>query len=197
MIKLYSGTPGSGKSLYTAYEIIRLLKQKRTVIANFPIDEKFFGKKKIGKFLYVQNQDLTVNFLKRFSKENFKPYTEHEGTLIIDECAAMFNCRCWDAKGRAEWCMFFQQHRKLGYDVILISQHDRLIDRQIRAYIETEYRHRAIKNYKIFGWILSLIFGGLFVRIEKWYGTPLKCGHEYFLYNKKKAKIYDTYKIFE
>ena len=85
----------------------------------------------------------------------------------------------------------------MNYDIILISQSDRLIDRQIRAFIETEYKHRALKNYKLFGQILSLIFGGLFVSVEYWYGPNLKCGSEFFLLNRKKARVYDTMKMFD
>ena len=203
MIELYSGTPGSGKSLYCAYEIIRLLNKGRNVIANFPIDMDYFKNKKgkssvlLRKFIYANNQELTVQFLKQYAKCWHAPFKEHQTTIIIDECASIFNSRSWDAKDRMEWIYFFQQHRKLGYDVILISQNDRLIDRQIRAFIETEYKHRALKNYKTFGLLLSTITGGLFVRVEYWYGMRIKCSSEFFRLHRKKAKIYDTYKLFE
>jgi len=202
MIVLYSGTPGSGKSLKAAYELISWLKMGRSAICNFPIDENYFDRqkkrgKKIGNCIYKNNQDLTVDYLKQYAKENHVPYRESQTLVIIDECAAMFNSRSWDMKDRMEWIYFFQQHRKLGYNIILISQHDRLIDRQIRAFIETEYKHRAVKNYKTFGWLLSLICGGLFISIEYWYGTRLKCSSEMFLLHRKKAKIYDSYRIFE
>jgi len=198
-VTLYSGTPGSGKSLRAAYKIISWLKSGRAVIANFPIDETYFSKcrKKVGDFTYFDNQELTVKMLKEYSKEHHKPFREHQTLLVIDECAAMFNTRTYGRADRMDWIFFFQQHRKLGYDVILISQSDRLIDRQIRAFIETEYKHRAIKNYKTFGWLISLICGGLFVAVEYWYGAHLRCGSEMFLLNKKKAAIYDSFKIFE
>ena len=196
-IDIYTGTPGSGKSLHCAYKMIGLLKLRKNLIANFPIDLGYFKKKKIGKFLYLNNQELTPKYLKEYAKENHKIGREHQTTLIIDECAAIFNSRSWDKGDRMEWIYFFQQHRKLGYDVILISQNDRLIDRQIRAFIETEYKHRAIKNYKTFGFLLSFFLGGMFCSIEYWYGTNLRCSAEYFLLNRRKAKIYDTYKIFE
>ncbi len=201
MISLYSGTPGSGKSLYCAYEVIRSLKQGKSVIANFPIDLGYFrkGKKNMqkGDFIYKTNQELTVRFLKDYARDNHKRGKDGQTLIVIDECACMFNSRAWDREDRPEWITFFQQHRKLGYNIILISQNDRLIDRQIRAFIETEYKHRNIRNYKLFGLILSLITGGLFVRVEYWYGTRLKCSSQYFLLNKKKAAIYDTSLIFE
>ena len=197
MIYLYSGTPGSGKSLYSAYDIINKLKRKQDVIANFSIDLDYFGNKPIGRFTYLTNEELTVNYLKQYAKICHKLGREGQTLLVIDECACMFNSRQWDRKDRQEWITFFQQHRKLGYNIILIAQNDRLIDRQIRAFIETEFKHRAIKNYKTFGRLLSFFCGGLFVRVEYWYGTRLKCGSEMFVLNRKKAKIYDTTKIFE
>lgn len=197
MIALYSGTPGSGKSLKAAYEIIRLLNLKRNVIANFPIDLSYFGKKKIGKFTWLDNSELTVDYLLEYAKLYHVPQKEHQTTIFIDECAVMFNSRDFGRKDRMKWVVFFQQHRKLGFDVILIAQHDRMIDRQIRAFIETEYKHRALKNYKTFGWIISLLSGGLFIQVEVWYGMRLKCSSSLFRYSKRKAKIYDTYQIFK
>jgi zona occludens toxin len=201
MIYLYSGTPGSGKSLRAAYKIISVLKTKRDVIGNFPVDlAQYFRPKqlsRIGKYHYVDNFSLSPQYLKDFAREHHKLGKEHQTLIVIDECAAMFNSRAWDRKDRMDWIYFFQQHRKLGYDIILIAQHDRLIDRQIRAFVETEYKHRAIANYKTFGWLLSFIVGGLFVAVEYWYGTRLRCGSEMFILNRKKAKIYDTYMLFE
>jgi len=205
-VNLYSGTPGSGKSLRAAYKLIEWLFMGRGAIANFPIDESYFYKKKhgklvpkkmkIGKFTYMDNESLTVDYLMQYARDNHVPFKERQTLLIIDECASMFNSRDVKRSDRAKWIQFFQQHRKLGYEIILISQSDRLIDRQIRAFIEMEYKHRAMKNYKTFGWILSLLCGGLFQCSEFWYGVNIKTNGFMFLLNRKKAKIYDSFKIF-
>lgn len=68
MINLYSGTPGSGKSLMAAYEIINRLNLRRDVIANFPIDLSYFGKRKIGRFTWLDNSELTVSYLLDYAK---------------------------------------------------------------------------------------------------------------------------------
>lgn len=198
MINLYSGTPGSGKSLYAAYDVISWLKRGKNVIANFPIDMGYFKHcKHLGQFIYLPNSELTVAALKAFARDNHKLGKEGQTLIVIDECAVMFNSRSWDRSDRAEWITFFQQHRKLGYNVVLISQNDRLIDRQIRAFIETEYKHRNIRNYKLFGLLLSIFTGGMFVRVEYWYGCRLRCSSEVFFLNRRKAKLYDTTMIFE
>lgn len=198
MIVLYSGTPGSGKSLKAAYDLIDRLKQGRDVIANFPIDMGYFRKcKRVGEFTYLDNQQLTVQALKDYAKEHHTLRREGQTLVIIDECASIFNCRSWNQGDRMEWMQLFQLHRKMGYDFILISQSDKLIDKQIRAFVEMEYKHRAVKHYKTFGWLLSLFSGGLFCQVEYWYGMHLRCGSRWFRLNKRKARIYDTYQIFE
>ena len=133
MINLFSGTPGSGKSLYATYYLIRELKTGRGVIANFAINEDFF--KKPVNFLYRDNSELTVPFLVQYSKDNHIPNKEHQTTVIIDEAGVKFNVRDWDVKDRIQWIKFFTLHRKLGYDFILISQFDKMLSVSIRALI--------------------------------------------------------------
>lgn len=200
MIRLYSGTPGSGKSLHLATVIWdRLRFKKSNVIANFPIDtDKVKGKKKqIGQFIYMDMSEMTVDALMDYARANHVIGKENQTLLIIDECAVMFNSRSWDAKDRMKWIVFFQQHRKLGFNVILVSQNDRMIDRQIRGFVEYEVKHRCINNFKVFGKLLGVLSGGkLFVAVEYWYGMRERINAEFFRLNRKKASIYDTFKIF-
>lgn len=200
MISLYSGTPGSGKSLYAAYVIWSRLMAGRRVIGNFAINYNAFGKRadKAKQFYtWLDNSELSPKNLKSFAEENHEAGREGQTLIIIDECSVMFNSRDITRKDRMEWITFFQQHRKLGYDVILIAQQDRMIDRQIRGFIEVEYKYRNIKRYKLFGWLLSFLFGGFFVRVQLWYGMRLKDNAEFFLFHKKKASIYNTFEVFK
>jgi len=216
MIYLYSGTPGSGKSLHLANIIWQKLRSGRPVIANFPIQldivaesTKDYIKRKIGiknipkplklaRFDYVDISSLTVDYLIKHAMRYHKPNRENQTLLIIDECAVIFNSRQWDNKDRQQWIVFFQQHRKLGYNVILVSQSDRLIDRQIRAFIEYEVKHRCLNNYRLLGKILGMIAGGkLFVALEYWYGVKERTDTQHIRLNRRKASIYDTFKIFE
>ena len=68
---------------------------------------------------------------------------------------------------------FFVQHRKLGYNMILISQNDRQIDRQIRSLFEYEIKHRKVNNFKIG----KLIPVSAFASITYWYGVNEKNLH--------------------
>lgn len=205
MIYFYSGTPGSGKSLHVAQDIYNYLRRGKNVIANFDINEsaiRGYGTPKVGQFIWKENVDLTVGFLLDYSREHHKKNAkgqmiEKQTLLVIDECQIIFNARTWNQQDRSKWCQFFTQHRKYGYTVILISQFDRLIDRQIRSLIEYEYKHRKINNYKAFGALLGLFSGGaLFICVIYWYGVREKVGSQFFRGRKKYYNLYNSYKLF-
>ena len=69
-------------------------------------------------------------------------------------------------------------HRHFGFDVILVTQNDMMIDKQIRGVLETQVLHRNVSKYKKLGKLLSLPFGGnLFICIRSMYGMSKKDSH--------------------
>lgn len=202
MIRLYSGTPGSGKSLHVAEKICNRLNAGRPVICNFAINEEWLSKKpkRQRNFTCLFNNELTVNKLIDFSFQYFNGKTVKEDSilLVIDEAQRLFNARTWDAKGREEWLNFFAQHRKFGYEIILVAQFDRMLDRQIRCLIEYESVHRKLLNYGWKGILLSclMLSPRLFVAVNVWYPMKEKTGAEFFKYKKRYSKLYDTHFIF-
>lgn len=202
MICLYSGTPGSGKSLHAASAIYWALKRNKPVVCNFPVATQNITKRNENlPFFELPNEDLRPEWLIEFSKIYFlasgKPIKEGSITLIIDECQLLFNAREWQQTGRSEWLSFFTQHRKYGYDIILVAQFDRMIDRQIRSLIEYEYVHRKVSNFGVGGFFLNLFAGGkLFVAVKVWYPLKEKIGSDFFRAKKKYYSLYDTFDTF-
>lgn len=197
MISLYSGTPGSGKSLHCARTIINWSRLGYPVIGNFTVD---LSKYKRADYTYCPNDRMTPQFLTDYSRQRFgdKPPKEGSILLVIDECQLLFNAREWQQSGRAQWLSFFTQHRKLGYDIILIAQFDRMVDRQIRSLIEYEFIHRKMSNFGWQGKALSLFFGGkTFVAVKMWYPLHEKLGSELFHARKSLYRIYDSYATFD
>lgn len=198
MIVLYSGTPGSGKSLHTAERLYYWLRLGKPAICNFEIDLKAVDKKHLNRlrFTYWDNSKLTVSRLKEYSRQYFqgKKIREDQIMLVIDEAQLIFNAREWQKKGRDDWLSFFSQHRKYGYYIILVAQYDRMIDRQIRSLIEYEYVHRKVSNFGIKGKILSVFMGGhMFIAVKVWYAMSEKVGSEFFRSRKKYYRLYDTF----
>ncbi len=203
MIMLYSGTPGSGKSLHTARDIRDALGPKRRpVIANFDVNPATRGYRE--RFTYRPNSDLTPEVLMEFATDYWKgrQVTEDAILLVIDEAQLVFNSRTWQDKGasskRMDWIEFFSQHRHFGYKVVLIAQFDRMIDRQIRSLVEIEVNHRKLANFGLKGLLLSLPFGGkLFCAVSYYYGLKEKVGTTWLLPRRAYFRLYDSYNRFE
>ena len=123
MITLYSGTPGSGKSLNGAAKVRSWLKWYGPVIGTFHINKECLYKNSKYEYTYVNIYDLKPQFLVEFARKNRPKKKNPEGSflLIIDESQRIFNSRAWNAKDRNDWITFFAEHRHLGFDIILIS----------------------------------------------------------------------------
>jgi len=194
MIYLYTGSPGSGKSYHAAKDIYnRLTKHKyKRVITNFRIDVSKI-KKNRGEYVYKDNSELTVEFLLEYARQKHIIGIENQTLLIIDESQVKFNSREWqiNRNERMKWIEFFSQHRKLGFNIIMITQFDRMIDRQIRALVEYEIKHRKVNNFKI-GKLLPVV---VFACVTYWYGVNEKIETEFVIYRKKYSSIYNSFDI--
>ena len=201
MIILYSGTPGSGKSLDCARTIYRWCRQGSPILCNFPInaDNIHIKKKEIH---FIPNDDLDPDRLVAFARTYFdgKKIKEDSILLIIDEAQLLFNARNWNSKGRDRWNWFFTMHRHFGFFIILCAQFDRMLDRQIRSLIEYEYKHRKVNNMGWRGVFLSCLFlspFNLFVRIKIWYPMKERIEAEFYKSIPKYYRIYDTFVMLE
>lgn len=202
MIELYSGTPGSGKSLHTAKEIrTRLRMFKRVIIGNFFVNTKAIKRCK-GTYLFVTNDRLTPERLLQFSRKLSahlgRRLKEGEILLIIDEAQLLFNSREWQTISRQGWLSFFTQHRHYGYDVILAAQFDRMLDRQIRCLIEYEEIHRKVSNFGFIGFFVGLFtHNNMYVAVKHWYPIRERIEGNFFFGSRKLFAIYDSYNHFD
>lgn len=210
MIYFYSGTPGSGKSLHVAKDIVnKLTVKKQNVISNIKIDLEgvrsvsLFKPKveSMGKFFFIDNT-VEPSYFYKYAEEHHVKGVEGQTLIVFDEAQMLFSPTVIKLKQqedktfRAKWLEFFTQHRHLGFNIIIISQFDRLIDPQIRCLFEYNIIHRKVNNFKI-GWICSLLKISVFCAINYWYGVKERMGCEFYLYQKKYSKIYDSYKLFD
>lgn len=226
MLNLYSGTPGSGKSLHIAqliYKWIRVYKSN-VITVNMNINSSYVYTKHGKKIPHTKRgiiynfKDFThINpqFFYDYARKFHKKGKEHQTVIIIDEAQTFFNpvvvkeknqhYKELKSKGikipyvegyREDWLKFFTQHRHLGFDICLVSQFDKLIDAPIRCLFEYNYVHRKINNYSI-GFVLTLLGISLFKSTQFWYGAKLRTGNNFFFYQKKYSKIYDSYKLFD
>lgn len=199
MIQLYSGTPGSGKSYHVARRVHDLLKyqRRRVIITNVQYNLGSFTEEQRARVVYLPNEQLAPDKLIDIAEQiridrGGDPLREGTILLILDEAQLLFNARSWQLNDNKGWIRFFTQHRKLGYDVLMIAQYDRMIDRQIRSLIEYEVIHRKISRFGVKGWVFSFFFG-TFVAVSLWYGIKEVTSREFLRYRKRIARLYDTY----
>lgn len=200
MIYLYTGTPGSGKSYHAAEVVDRALRRKVPVIANFQVNLN--PKKHKGEFIYIDTLSLDPAFFMEYAQEHFDPRKgEGQGMIFIDEAQIPFNPRTGfgakDTKTRMAWINYFSKHRYYFWDVVLITQNDRMLDRQIRSLVETEYKHRKLTNYGAKGMFMIVVFHKMFVAVQYWYPIQERVGSEFFNLRKSVCKLYDTFKKFD
>lgn len=195
MIILYSGTPGSGKSLHLAKDIYKRLNAKKynNVIANFNVNLSII-KSKNYKFIYKPNEELTPDFFIQYARENHVHGVENQTLVCIDESQLIWNAREWQKNlNRGKWIEFFSVHRHFGFDFILVSLYDRMLDKQIRCLVEYEVKHRKVSNSK-----LSTIIPfelPYFTAVKTWYGDNERISGEFFSYSKKFGSFYDSYHL--
>jgi len=196
-IELYSGTPGSGKSYHAMLEILDQLDAGKDVIANFPLK---FSKRQLKKgydkrFLYLRNDEITIERLLGIALERDYVTKRKEGLclVVIDEAGGRFNTREWARSDRREWNDFFSQHMKFGYDILLVAQRDRMLDKQIRGFIENEVNHRKLNHYQ---WFRFLPFT-IFIAVRYWYQQKERQNAELLLFSKRIANHYDRWRLFD
>lgn len=196
MIEIYSGTPGSGKTSHAVKRVSSACFAKMPVVTNMPV-KILAPRSRNNPPVILRNEDITPGFLLDFSKDH--PTREGGKLLVIDEAQLMFSNREWNAEGRKQWIAFFTQHRKLGYDCILITQNPQMLDKQIRSLAEYEVQHRRIGRYGIVGKLISTVFlNRLFVAVRYWNGGGIqqRLNSECFVLGYYTAHAFDTTSLF-
>lgn len=212
MIEMYTGFVGSGKSYHATRRGVTIADApagKRWVVANFPIKpkrtlrsklpwigHKFKKQENSPRWIYRENDELTVEWLIQTSHEKGWYGNESQCLLLIDEAGILFNSRDWNVKPeeRKGWIKFLSQSRKFGYDVVFIVQDARMLDRQIRSLSEYEVQHKKMNNWALF----KLFPVTMFACVKFWNGLRNVRGSlEMCIYNKGVADRYDTMALFD
>ncbi len=195
-ISLYTGTPGSYKSYAAVCEALSWLSLGRNVITNFPLDWSKKLRKIKGDYQYWSNSDITPNNLLAYAEDHHRRSFKAQTLVVIDEASILFNSRDFARKDRIDWINFFANHRHFNFEFILISQNDKMLDKQIRGLVEYDIKHRALSNYNLLTLLLSKLCGGVYLTVSYWYPCKAKNGVSVHKFSKRKAKCYDTMALF-
>ena len=202
-IDVYTGVPGSGKSVHAAREIRYALDRKhpRPVIANFPLADGA-PVEHPESFVYMPNEEMSagkiIDFADDFWTNGGVDFREDYILLVIDECQLLFNSRRWSDRSRMSYLQFLSQSRKYGVRVILVAQSAKMIDNQFRMLIEREFNHRRVRSMGPVGYVVSTLFlHRLFLVVRYLYQANERLGMDALIVSGKDTRMYDSYARFE
>jgi len=125
-------------------------------------------------------------------------FSEGEGLLLLDECQLVFNARKWEKN--FEWIVFFTQHRKLHWDVVLIAHSIEMIDGQIRPLAEYSSTFRNMQKLKVPIIGLPMSPYPLFIVIKRYAGlgagASVVASRDLFPLPLWAARLYDSLLVF-
>lgn len=153
------GKPGGGKSYLAARRVEEELRTTtRSIITNLSLDPGKFNEHMqricpdldcgVVQRILILDEEETKQFWRHRHDRDFNrvllgPPRESDGATpmpgfplqpalyVLDEVHIPFNARSWSQTGRgALW--YLSQHRKMGDDVIMVSQNPEQVDKQLR-----------------------------------------------------------------
>lgn len=197
VIEIYTGYPGTGKSLHVAARVRRTARRGYPVISNV-----MYTINKGRKPIYVPNDKLCPDLLEDFAQWYWldKRVVESSILLVIDEAQLILNARDWQAPDRLRWLGFFAQHRKLGYAIVLVAQSREMLDKQVRALAEEYVPHICLNRMRILGPIIhALALGHPIVLARHRYAgvradsRDANLRSEYIVGRPSLYRLYDSY----
>ncbi|MCW8329400.1 assembly protein [Photobacterium sp. SDRW27] len=147
MINLIIGRPGGGKSYEAVvYHIIPAIKSGRKVVTNLPLNVDHFVKvfgEEVRELIVIIDSKLDDfgNVNRPFSKpDDYRDEWKNEkgqGVLVVVDEAHMVLPTSGASREVLE---FLSLHRHYGIDIILITQSDRKINKDVRDMVQLQYR---------------------------------------------------------
>lgn len=217
MIVLWTGAPGSGKSYSAVKLIVDALEAGKCVATNVALADDWalqaakgnpFRRLVPGRVKATarrwEARTLVSDDLDDLFRVRLEGRGESRGVMVLDEAHNWVNSRTWDtdetgqgrSKGEATMrrlkvVRFFTQHRKLGWDVFLITQSAEAVDAQIRRLFEYHVTLRNLRRFKVVG--IPVMPFNFFLALWGWNdagGSIVK--RQAFRLNRRIARLYDS-----
>lgn len=171
MIRVITGKPGAGKSLFATILALRaLVEADRWVVTNLPLRlprlrEAFQKRRKDDQGINPRVRVLEENEVSKFwhiRPDDAWPNPQKGCLYIIDEAHLIFHARKW-AELTGEATSYFSQHRHHGDDILLVTQHVDMLDKQVRVligeYVEVQNRaSRVIRGFRAGGGFKAKVY---------------------------------------
>lgn len=167
--------------------------ERHLYVRSASLYQRFFRVDSLPAIKKIQPRALAVGSLAGTGS-----YTEGVGLLVLDEGQLIFNSRKW--ADNFPWIEFFTQHRKLGWNVILIAHSIDMVDSQVRVLAEYETRFRNLQKVRLPVLGIPLSPFPLFLVIRRYAGlgagSSVICGRNLYPLPLWAARLYDSLLVF-
>lgn len=207
MIYLVTGPPGSGKSFYAVRKLAQAIDDGKLAATNVELTENWAhlvaglnpvrhlvpGMKRRRAELFERRVLVSPDPLEVMSAR-LEGEGEGRGVMVLDEAHNWMNSREWTAADRKQLVKFFTQHRKLGWDVYLITQDAEMLDKQVRTLYEVHVHLRNMRNAKVMG--VRLFPFNFFLAIHTWHSSKNVILDREFYKLSRARHLYDSMATF-
>lgn len=203
-ISLVTGPLGSGKSFYGVRKAVDGVESGKVVVTNFRMTPDWTDKvanRHVVRWLIPgrrrklkdrwRRSTMVVSDIDTLCRIRLEGEGEGRGVAIIDEAHRFMNARTWKDEDRLQIIEWFTLSRKLGWDVYLICQDEKNIDRQVRDLFEYHIKLRNLKKMKFLGIPVSPI--NVFLAIWQWHAAAKAIVKREAYTLNWTAKLYDTF----
>ncbi len=209
MIYLVDGVPGGGKTYWALRWFVDAICAGRPVATNLDLVPDWSERVAsmhplrwrkasiLARARELERLVVVADELPALYSYRLRGSGEGRGRMILDEVHNALNSRQWNDGDRGEHVRFYTQHRKLGWDVALITQYVDMVDKQIRNLIEYRVRTRNLKREKLAG--VPVIPGNFFVAVHELASAPKRGSsaqivkRDWYRLHKPTARLYDTF----
>lgn len=122
------GALGAGKSLIAVSKIRDYLQEGRPIATNLELRPEKLPR---GRIIRLPDR-VDVDSLHAAGAVDNGGDESKNGLMVFDECALWLNARQWGEKARQAVIDWLVHARKLGWDLMFIVQHPRMLDAQVR-----------------------------------------------------------------
>lgn len=130
---MFTGKRGAGKTLGALFVAKRYLREGRIVATNVDLILENLTEPWSKTHAIRLPDHPSADDLNAMGLGNPDPTNEsRNGLLLLDELSTFLNSREWQGKGRGEVLAWLVQSRKFGWDLLLLAQHPKQIDVQVR-----------------------------------------------------------------
>lgn len=149
MIVGYVGTPGSGKTYEAICFILDQLRKGRVVFSNIDGLNDIYCRELIKSVCQLSDLALTkqLQTLAPDQLEDFWNHISPGALVVIDEVQLVFSARDWQSEKNKNFGNWASVHRKLGFDVVLITQNPERVESSVRGLFEWTYLFRKVNFF--------------------------------------------------